>query len=546
MAISPDAGTRAPAAGARPGTTTRTPPAVTPPADSSERKSPTGGILQKTTGRAAPPTPTSPSIPHQPPRRSSTTTQAQAQAPPTPPPRQSAPGGPIHSPGRAPAASSASASGAGLNASTSADLPCLPSRASHSGAPAPDSPQHPPKRAASCSEPGSELPKLCGGGGGAAAADALDKARTGAFSRPTISSSMAARRSQGAADGPRGGFMGRTQTRTAAGGGGGMGTLRARKPFGGGGGGGARDQQLPPGGGGEDLETTILLADAEAKIREMTARMEEMQLDHTVAVNRLEGEAAYRKTQAAAQVAALQRQCGAQEEELRRLRQSLAASEGCAKQLVEQATEYRRQLADLTQSLAEKTQDLGEVRALLGADKGAMDTVISMLREQLKAAHEDRAAKAQRITELEYMVVHRDALLAEAEERVNRAAAAAAEAAAAHSSPPAVAAAAKSAAQPAPLDAAGAWGVLAETVATHAATSSRTTKSSHASQASGSTRRRSTRSTGKGGAVQLGGASRGSVLSEVSGLAGAAGEGAGGEGGESDVESYAGEGCDEE
>ncbi|KAG2488396.1 hypothetical protein HYH03_013081 [Edaphochlamys debaryana] len=261
----------------------------------------------------------------------------------------------------------------------------------------------------------------------------------------------------------------------------------------------AMEKHLASGSSG--VAVAAAAADAEARIKELTARMAEMQLDHEVAVSRLEGELSYRKTQASASAGGLQRQCAEQEEELRRLRQSLAQHEhsvrelsgqvGCGgaeggagrgrvclrrlqqslaqhehsvRELSGQSASLRQQLSGMGQALAEKAQQLADVRGLLGMDKATMDTVIEMLKEQLKDANADRAAKGQRITELEYMVVHRDALLAEAEDRVNKAAAAAA-AAAAHNSPPGVASAAKSAAAPSPMHAKGAWSVLAKTVA---------------------------------------------------------------------------------
>ncbi|KAG2488395.1 hypothetical protein HYH03_013081 [Edaphochlamys debaryana] len=224
----------------------------------------------------------------------------------------------------------------------------------------------------------------------------------------------------------------------------------------------AMEKHLASGSSG--VAVAAAAADAEARIKELTARMAEMQLDHEVAVSRLEGELSYRKTQASASAGGLQRQCAEQEEELRRLRQSLAQHEHSVRELSGQSASLRQQLSGMGQALAEKAQQLADVRGLLGMDKATMDTVIEMLKEQLKDANADRAAKGQRITELEYMVVHRDALLAEAEDRVNKAAAAAA-AAAAHNSPPGVASAAKSAAAPSPMHAKGAWSVLAKTVA---------------------------------------------------------------------------------
>ncbi|PNH08233.1 hypothetical protein TSOC_005213 [Tetrabaena socialis] len=173
------------------------------------------------------------------------------------------------------------------------------------------------------------------------------------------------------------------------------------------------------GGGGQQSS-----AEADARVRELTAKISEMQLDHEVAVNRLEGELQYRRTQAAAAASGLQKQLSDAEEEVAKLRQQLASVEGSAREQTNQNMELRKQLQNMGATLSQRTQEVTDVRAMLGMDKTTMNTVIEMLKEQLREANAEKAAKTQRIAELEYAVVHRDALLAHAEQRYNNAMAA--------------------------------------------------------------------------------------------------------------------------
>ncbi|KAG2484113.1 hypothetical protein HYH03_017064 [Edaphochlamys debaryana] len=202
------------------------------------------------------------------------------------------------------------------------------------------------------------------------------------------------------------------------------------------------ERQLGSGGAGMALAA----ADAEAQIQELHAQIAEMKLDHEVALSRMEGDMSYRRTQAAAAAAGLQRQAAEATAEAGRLQSALAASERAVRELTAQSSGLRTQLHELSAALAAKTQQVADTRELMGMDKATMDTVIEMLKTQLRDANAEREAQAQRIQELESAVVHRDGLLAEAEDRINRAAVAAAAASAAGCSPLAVAAAVRAAA----------------------------------------------------------------------------------------------------
>ena len=63
-------------------------------------------------------------------------------------------------------------------------------------------------------------------------------------------------------------------------------------------------------------------------MRELTAVIEGMKLEHEVAMSRMEGELKYRNTQASAATSSLQKQLGEAEEEMASLRRQLAAAEG--------------------------------------------------------------------------------------------------------------------------------------------------------------------------------------------------------------------------
>ncbi|KAG2425498.1 hypothetical protein HXX76_013707 [Chlamydomonas incerta] len=69
-------------------------------------------------------------------------------------------------------------------------------------------------------------------------------------------------------------------------------------------------------------------AEADARVRELTARISELQTEHEVALSRLEGELKYRNTQSSAATSGLQKQLGEAEEEVARLRRQLSLAEG--------------------------------------------------------------------------------------------------------------------------------------------------------------------------------------------------------------------------
>ncbi|KAG2488387.1 hypothetical protein HYH03_013074 [Edaphochlamys debaryana] len=171
----------------------------------------------------------------------------------------------------------------------------------------------------------------------------------------------------------------------------------------------------------------ITSAEVDSRVKEMTARMQEMQLDHEVAVSRLEGELSYRKTQAAATIAGLQKQLVDMQEELAQARrQGLQheTSQGQIKELQKEASELRQQVSRLQGALSDRTRQLSDAKDMMGLDRSTVNTLIEMLKEQLRDANATVASRSQRISELEYMVVHRDLLLSQAEDRFVRARAA--------------------------------------------------------------------------------------------------------------------------
>ncbi|GIM14410.1 hypothetical protein Vretimale_17376, partial [Volvox reticuliferus] len=203
-----------------------------------------------------------------------------------------------------------------------------------------------------------------------------------------------------------------------------------------------------PGGAASAFEAEI------ARSLDLSEKMSEMQAAHEISISRLEGELSYRRTQAAAATANLQKQLNEAQEELGRLKGQLAGAEAQVRELTQQGADLRKQTHSLNSALAEKSKTLAETRDMLDMDKSTLATIIEMLKEQLRDASADRAAKNRIISELEYAIVHRDALLTEAHDRMNQAAAQAAAAAAAGvSSSAAVARVAAS--MQAPLDAKG-------------------------------------------------------------------------------------------
>ncbi|GIL60982.1 hypothetical protein Vafri_15391, partial [Volvox africanus] len=207
-----------------------------------------------------------------------------------------------------------------------------------------------------------------------------------------------------------------------------------------------------PGGAASAFEAEI------ARSLDLSEKIADMQAAHEIAISRLEGELSYRRTQAAAATANLQKQLNEAQEELGRLKEQLAGAEAEVRELTQQGADLRKQTHHLNNALTEKSKMLVEARDMLGMDKSTLATIIEMLKEQLRDASADRASKNRLISELEYAVVHRDALLTEAHDRMNKAAAQAAAAAAAGvSSSAAVARVAAS--MQAPLDAKGSWGL---------------------------------------------------------------------------------------
>ncbi|KAG2488388.1 hypothetical protein HYH03_013074 [Edaphochlamys debaryana] len=211
----------------------------------------------------------------------------------------------------------------------------------------------------------------------------------------------------------------------------------------------------------------ITSAEVDSRVKEMTARMQEMQLDHEVAVSRLEGELSYRKTQAAATIAGLQKQLvdmqvggdwrgggggwegmcvciggtclgivahEAEQKQLVDMQEELAqarrqglqheTSQGQIKELQKEASELRQQVSRLQGALSDRTRQLSDAKDMMGLDRSTVNTLIEMLKEQLRDANATVASRSQRISELEYMVVHRDLLLSQAEDRFVRARAA--------------------------------------------------------------------------------------------------------------------------
>lgn len=64
------------------------------------------------------------------------------------------------------------------------------------------------------------------------------------------------------------------------------------------------------------------LAEAEAKVKQLTAQLADMKLDHEVALSRLEGELKYRNTQSSAAASGLQKQLQEADEEVKKLRRA--------------------------------------------------------------------------------------------------------------------------------------------------------------------------------------------------------------------------------
>ncbi|KAG2425494.1 hypothetical protein HXX76_013703 [Chlamydomonas incerta] len=165
------------------------------------------------------------------------------------------------------------------------------------------------------------------------------------------------------------------------------------------------------GGGAAGSFATV---DTDARVRELTAVIADMKLEHEVALSRLEGELKYRNTQSSAATSSLQKQLGEAEEEISRVRRQLAAAEGRMRDMGATESQLRRQVSDLSSGLEGSRAEVAALNDLIGMDKSTLHTVVSMLKQQLKDAHEAGAAKSQRISELEYQIVRRDTLLAEA------------------------------------------------------------------------------------------------------------------------------------
>ncbi|KAG2440646.1 hypothetical protein HYH02_010225 [Chlamydomonas schloesseri] len=180
------------------------------------------------------------------------------------------------------------------------------------------------------------------------------------------------------------------------------------------------DRQLltpsPPAnvGGARSSADSFATVDTDARVRELTAAIDDMKLDHEVALSRLEGELKYRNTQSSAAASGLQKQLSEAEEELSRVRRQLAAAEGRVRDMTATESALRRQVSDLSSGLEGSRAEVAALKDLIGIDKGTLHTVVSMLKQQLKDAHGAGAAKSQRISELEYQIVRRDTLLAEA------------------------------------------------------------------------------------------------------------------------------------
>ncbi|KAG2440643.1 hypothetical protein HYH02_010222 [Chlamydomonas schloesseri] len=155
-------------------------------------------------------------------------------------------------------------------------------------------------------------------------------------------------------------------------------------------------------------------ADMDARVRDLTARIAELQMDHEVALSRLEGELKYRNTQSAAATSSLQKQLGEAEDELSRVRRQLAVAEGRVREYYDQNTELRRQVFELHTTLGDRNQALADAKTAMGTDKATLQTVNDMLKTQLREAAADQNAKSARIAELERQLVHRETLLAEA------------------------------------------------------------------------------------------------------------------------------------
>ncbi|KAG2440645.1 hypothetical protein HYH02_010224 [Chlamydomonas schloesseri] len=162
-------------------------------------------------------------------------------------------------------------------------------------------------------------------------------------------------------------------------------------------------------------------AEAEAKVRQLTAQMADMKMDHEVALSRLEGELKYRNTQSSAAASGLQKQLSEAEEELSRVRRAHDVEIARARELSSQVQDLTRQLHEANSSLQDKTAQVKDMTELMGMDKVTMNTVLEMLRSQLKEAKAEAEARQERVKELEYALVHRDTLLSEAQQRLSAA-----------------------------------------------------------------------------------------------------------------------------
>eukprot|EP00198_Chlamydomonas_reinhardtii_P008430 XP_001697767.1 predicted protein [Chlamydomonas reinhardtii] len=171
-----------------------------------------------------------------------------------------------------------------------------------------------------------------------------------------------------------------------------------------------------PGGGMIPFE-----AEAEAKVKQLTAQLADMKLDHEVALSRLEGELKYRNTQSSAAASGLQKQLQEADEEVKKLRRANDIEMARSRDLTSQVQELQRQLRDVSTSLCDKTEQVKDMKELMGMDKITMNTVLEMLRAQLKEAKAEAEAGHERVKELEYALVHRDTLLAEAQQKLHAA-----------------------------------------------------------------------------------------------------------------------------
>ncbi|KAG2425495.1 hypothetical protein HXX76_013704 [Chlamydomonas incerta] len=171
-----------------------------------------------------------------------------------------------------------------------------------------------------------------------------------------------------------------------------------------------------PGGG-----MLLFEAEAEAKVKQLTSQLADMKLDHEVALSRLESELKYRNTQSSAAASGLQKQLQETDEEVKKLRRANDIEMARSRDLTSQVQELQRQLRDVSTSLADKTEQVKDMKELMGMDKVTMNTVLEMLRAQLKEAKGEAESRHERVKELEYALVHRDTLLADAQQRLSAA-----------------------------------------------------------------------------------------------------------------------------